>query len=157
MSNRITRSITIFIITTAMISSSTRVIHSQKQDKVLTGQGAMGDWSTDAPGVWRHITTADMPKAYESPSVNNGPRLVKRPEGAMPKVPDGFKVEEFVSGLRNPRLIRTAPNGDLFVAESQGNLIRVFRQGKNGDKPDVNEIYSSDLKQPFGIAFYPLG
>src|SRR5713226_5546492 len=98
MNNRVIRSITVFIVTTALISSSAPIIHSQKQDKVLTGQGAMGDWSTDAPGVWRHITVADMPKPFESPSVNNGPKLVKRPEGAMPIVPNGFKVEEFASG-----------------------------------------------------------
>ncbi len=157
MSMSIFRPITIFVIAATMISSSSPVALSQKQEKVLTGQGAMGDWTTDAPGVRRRITTGDLPKPFESPSVQNGPKLVKRPEGAMPVVPKGFKVEEFATGFKNPRLIRTAPNGDLFVAESQANLIRVFRQGKNGDKPEVNEIYSSDLKQPFGIAFYPLG
>ena len=123
----------------------------------MTGQGAMGDWTTDAPGVRRRITAADLPKPFESPSVNNGPKLVKRPDGAMPVVPAGFKVEEFASGLKNPRLIRTAPNGDLFVAESRTNLVRVFRQGKEPGKPEVNEVYASDLKRPFGIAFYPLG
>ncbi len=117
----------------------------------------MGDWTTDAPGVRRRITVADLPKPFESASAFNQPRLAKRPEGAMPVVPKGFKVEEFASGLKNPRLIRTAPNGDLFVAESSANLIRVFRQSKAGDKPEVNEIYSADLKQPFGIAFYPTG
>lgn len=127
------------------------------QNRVLTGQGAMGDWTTDGPGVRRHITIADLPKPFESPSAQNGPRLVPRPAGALPLVPAGFKVEEFASGLKNPRLIRAAPNGDLFVAESQANLIRVFRQSKDGSKPVVNEIYSSDLKQPFGIAFYPPG
>ena len=141
----------------AMIFSTLPFVQAQAKGKVLTGQGAMGDWSTDAPGVWRHITTADLAKPFESPSVNNGPKLVKRPDGAVPVVPAGFKVEEFASGLKNPRLIRSAPNGDLFVAESQANLIRVFRQSKDGSKPDVNEVYSSDLKQPFGIAFYPLG
>src|SRR5437868_89898 len=92
---------------------------------LLTGQGANGDWSTDAPGVRRKITVADLPKPYLTQSVNNGPKLVPRPAGAMPVVKPGFKVEEFASGLKNPRLIRRAPNGDLFVAESQANLIRV--------------------------------
>ena len=132
--------ITTFIIMAALTLTATTVADSQTKGKVLTGQGAMGDWSTDAPRVWRHITTADLPKPFESPSVQNGPKLVKRPDGAMPVVPAGFKVEEFASGFKNPRLIRTAPNGDLFVAESEANLIRVFRQGKNGDKPEVNEI-----------------
>ena len=157
MNQRVTRSITSFIIAAAVIFSAVPFVQTQTKGKVLTGQGAMGDWTTDAPGVWRHITTADLPKPFESPSVQNGPKLVKRPAGAMPVVPAGFKVEEFASGFKNPRLIRTAPNGDLFVAESQANLIRVFRQSKDGTKPDVNEVYSSDLKQPFGIAFYPLG
>ncbi len=151
------KTITTFIIMAALTLTATTFADSQTKGQVLTGQGAMGDWSTDAPGVRRRITAADLPKPFESPSVQNGPKLVKRPDGAMPIVPKGFKVEEFAWGFKNPRLIRTAPNGDLFVAESEANLIRVFRQGKNGDKPEVNEIYSSDLKQPFGIAFYPLG
>src|SRR5580765_866214 len=149
MSVSIFRPITIFVIAVAVISSSSSVVLSQKQEKVLTGQGAMGDWTTDAPGVRRRITTSDLPKPFESPSAQNGPKLVKRPEGAVPVVPKGFKVEEFASGFKNPRLIRTAPNGDLFVAESQANLIRVFRPGRDGGKPEVNEVYSSDLKQPF--------
>jgi glucose/arabinose dehydrogenase len=125
--------------------------------KVLAGQGAMGDWTTDAPGVRRHITTADMPKPYESKSVTNGPKLVPRPAGALPVVSSGFKVDEFASGFKNPRLIRVAPNGDIFVAESRANLVRVIRPSKDGSKPEINEVFTADLKRPFGIAFYPLG
>ena len=131
--------------------------NAKNTDKVLTGQGAMGDWTTDAPGVRRRITTADLPEPYASTSVDNGPRLVKRPEGAMPKVPEGFKVEEFASGFKNPRLLRVAPNGDIFIAESRANLVRVIRPSKDGSKAEINEIYADGLKRPFGIAFYPLG
>lgn len=131
---------------------------SKKDDrKLLTGQGAAGDWSTDAPGVRRRITAADMPKPYQTESVQNGPKLVPRPAGTLPVVPAGFKVEEFASGFKNPRLIRVAPNGDIFVAESRANLVRVIRATKDGNKPEINEIYAADLKRPFGIAFYPLG
>ena len=80
----------------------------------------MGDWSTDAPGVRRLITTADLPKPYATPSVDNGPRMVARPENAWPKPPEGFKVEVFASGLNTPRKIITAPNGDIFVADGYG-------------------------------------
>src|SRR5436305_996448 len=83
---------------------------------VLAGQGAAGDWTTDAPGVRHHITPADLPQPYATRSVDAGSRVVKRPDGALPNVPAGFKVEEYAAGLANPRLIRTAPNGDLFVA-----------------------------------------
>ena len=130
---------------------------AEKPRGVLTGQGAAGDWTTDAPGVRRRITTADMPKPYQTGSARNGPRLVKRPEGALPAVPPGFKVEEFASGFRNPRLIRVAPNGDIFVAESRANLVRVIRPSKDHAKPEINEVFTADLKRPFGIAFYPNG
>ena len=131
---------------------------SKNQDsKLLTGQGANGDWSTDAPGVRRKIVPADLPKPFESKSVDNGPRLVRRPEGALPVVPKGFKVEEFASGFRNPRLLRVAPNGDVFIAESRANFVRVIHPSKDGTKAEINEVYADGLKRPFGIAFYPSG
>jgi hypothetical protein len=67
-----------------------------RRDKILTGQEAIsGDWSTDAPGVRRLIKAADLPQPYDTKSVDNGPRMAARPDGAMPQVPAGFKVEEF--------------------------------------------------------------
>jgi glucose/arabinose dehydrogenase len=123
--------------------------------QLLVGQGALGDWTADAPGVRRRITTADMPSPYATRSVDAGSRVVKRPEGAWPQVPAGFKVEEFAAGLTNPRLIRTSPNGDLFVAESQAGRVRVLR-GAAG-KAETSEIFTAALRQPFGIAFYPPG
>ncbi|MGI8835718.1 MAG: PQQ-dependent sugar dehydrogenase [Pyrinomonadaceae bacterium] len=125
--------------------------------ETLTGQGALGDWTTDAPGVRRRITVADLPLPYATRSVDNGPQLVKRPPNAWPQVPAGFKVEEFLTGLENPRLIRTAPNGDIFLAESRPGRIRVLRARNGAGRPDVNEVFVSGLDRPFGIAFYPLG
>ncbi|MBA3441895.1 MAG: sorbosone dehydrogenase family protein [Pyrinomonadaceae bacterium] len=124
---------------------------------VLTGTAALGDWTTDAPGVRRRITTNDLPPPFATPSVDNGPKVVARPEGAMPKVPAGFKVDMFATGLTKPRMIRTAPNGDLFIAESDANRIRLLRDKDGDGKAEVNEIFAEGLRQPFGIAFYPLG
>jgi glucose/arabinose dehydrogenase len=129
----------------------------QRPGSVLTGKAAMGDWTTDAPGVRRRITTADLPEPFATRSVDNGPRHIPRPSDAWPQVPSGFKVEEFVTGLENPRLIRTAPNGDIFVAESYVGKIRVLRAADGASKPDANEIFAAELNKPFGIAFYPPG
>ena len=122
-----------------------------------SGQGTINDWSNDAPGVRHHVTLADLPEPYATPSVDSGQQLAKCPPGAMPKVPDGFKVEEYVTGLHNNRLLRTAPNGDVFVAESQPGRIRILRAKDGASKPEMNEVFASGLKQPFGIAFYPPG
>ena len=123
---------------------------------VLTGRAAMGDWTTEKPGVRRRITAADLPAPYATPSVDHGPRIVQRPEGAWPQVPRGFKVDEYVTGFNNPRQIITAPNGDLFISESNPGRIRVLR-GSADAKPTANEVFASGLRLPFGLAFYPNG
>ncbi len=125
--------------------------------EILTGKEALGDWTTDAPGVRRKITTDDLATPYETPSAKDHPRLIERPEGAWPQAPAGFEVTEFATKLEQPRVVVRAPNGDLFVAESSANRIRVLRDEDGDGKPEVNEVFAQGLKRPFGIAFYPVG
>ncbi len=54
-------------------------------------------------------------------------------------------------------MIRTAPNGDIFVAESEANRVRVLRDANGDGKAEVSEVFAAGLNQPFGIAFYPIG
>jgi glucose/arabinose dehydrogenase len=128
-----------------------------RSGRTLTGKDALGDWTTDAPGVRRRITTADLATPYDTPSANNFPRVVKRPEGAWPKAPEGFEVTEFAKGLTEPRVIVRAPNGDIFVAESRANRLHVFRDSDNDGKPELSEVFVTGLERPFGIAFHPPG
>ena len=72
-----------------------------------------------------------------------------------PIVPNGFEVNLFASGLAEPRIIRVAPNGDVFVAESSAGRIRVLRPSGNGAA--APSMFASGLHYPFGIAFYPAG
>jgi glucose/arabinose dehydrogenase len=125
--------------------------------RTLTGKDALGDWTTDAPGVRRKVTLDDLAKPYDTPSAENHPRVVSRPKGAWPKGPPGFEVTEFATQLEEPRVIVRAPNGDLFLAESRADRIRVFRDADGDGKPEVNEIFAAGLNRPFGIAFYPVG
>jgi len=125
--------------------------------RTLTGQNALADWTTDAPGVRRKITVDDLARPYDTPSADNHPRIVSRPEGAWPKAPEGFEVTEFATQLDQPRVIVRAPNGDLFLAESRANRIRVLRDADGDGKPEVNEVFAADLNRPFGIAFHPVG
>ena len=54
-------------------------------------------------------------------------------------------------------IIRVAPNGDIFIAETWPGRIRVLRPSADGDEVSRNEIFASGLKLPFGIAFFPNG
>jgi glucose/arabinose dehydrogenase len=122
---------------------------------VLEGAAAFGSWRDDAPGRRRRITADALPPPHATPSVGNGARVVGRPANATLKVPAGFEVKEFARGLTEPRLLRAAPNGDIFVAESDAGRVRVLRPAENGAGASRNEVFAGGLRHPFGIAFYP--
>ena len=98
-----------------------------------------------------------LPAPYASNSTANGAVVVGKPADAQLNAPLGFQVKLLASGLDQPRLIRVAPNGDIFIAESSAGRIRVLRPSDRGDEVSRNEIFASGLKLPFGIAFYPNG
>src|SRR4051812_4035011 len=75
------------------------------------------DYRSEKPGAQHHITAADLPGPFATDAVSNGPKIVPRPDGAMPQALPGYTVSLYSSELDAPRLIRAAPNGDLFVAE----------------------------------------
>jgi glucose/arabinose dehydrogenase len=123
----------------------------------ITGKEAFADYSQQKPGTFRRITVADLPQPFATHSVDNQPDEIPRPEHAWPQAPAGFKVELYATGLDYPRLIRTAPNGDLFLAESHLGEIKVFRGVTPDGKAQQSETFATGLRQPFGIAFYPPG
>jgi glucose/arabinose dehydrogenase len=121
----------------------------------LLGAAAFGDWHTDRPGTQRLIRPQDLPAPDLAASVGNYVRIVHRTNDQKPIVPNGFEVNLFASGLAGPRLIRVAPNGDVFAAESNAGRIRVLRP--NGNEAPEASVFASGLNGPFGIAFYPPG
>ena len=116
-----------------------------------------GAWQHAAPGSKHHITAAELPPPFRTASAGNGPQVVKQPADAALSVPPGFTVRLFAKDLSNPRLLRTAPNGDIFIAETGANRIRVMRAADGADTPSENQIFAAGLDRPFGIAFYPAG
>lgn len=131
--------------------------HSQ-----ITGEGAFADWTEEKPGVSRKITLADLPAAAPWESVSNHPQTVARPANAWPIAPPGFKVTLYAGGdsgagpsFHQPRLIRTAPNGDLFLADSAGGTVFVLRGVRADGKAAIVQPFATNLDHPFGIAFYP--
>jgi glucose/arabinose dehydrogenase len=75
-------------------------------------------------------------------------------------VPPGFQVSLFASGLESPRLIRVAPNGDVFVAESgsawgietdRADLLEFSPGGKN------SPVFATGIRNCMGLAVGPNG
>jgi glucose/arabinose dehydrogenase len=121
----------------------------------LAAEGPFTDFRGQAPGTVHHIKVSDLPPPGATRSVENDARQAARPEGAWPQAPAGFKVDLYATGLTNPRLIRVAPNGDAFVAESHPGRVRVLRGTGPDGKARESRVFAKGLNDPFGIAFYP--
>jgi glucose/arabinose dehydrogenase len=148
---------------------------AQATGPVLTGQSAFTDWNQQKPGVRHKITLADLPAPNPDEAVNNTAHVIPRPANAWPIAPPGFKVTLYAGGdtapmqradnkehmaasggtFTMPRLIRTAPNGDLFLADSGAGTIFVLRGVAADGKAAQMEKFATGLDHPFGIAFYP--
>ena len=123
----------------------------------LSGAAAFGDWRQDAPGVRRHITAADLPEPFATPSAGNSPKVVAAKPGALPKVPPGFQVALLDTGLKGPRLLRVAPNGDIFVAEMEANRVRVLRLGADHAKVTAENTFAKIFPFPLASRSIPRG
>lgn len=115
-----------------------------------------GDWRTDAPGVVHKITTADMPAPLATaPAASPAAVAPPRPATGLRTLP-GFTVAAFAT-LDRPRQIRVAPNGDIFVAETEAGQLSILRTAPGAPTPSVKQVFATGLDGPFGMAFYPLG
>jgi glucose/arabinose dehydrogenase len=144
-----------FFLAVALSAAWIGIAGAQQQDKPLQGQAAFGDWNDDKPGTWRLIRPDDLPKPFITRSAANGADAVAAPGNAAPLLPAGFSATRIVSGLRGPRVVRVAPNGDLFVADSRSNRVLVYRLDGDGNVAEEG-VFAEGLRQPYGIAFHPL-
>jgi hypothetical protein len=98
--------------------------------------------------------------------------------GALPHVAPGLKVQNFASGLANPRSLYVLPNGDVLVVETGGppgpvsrpkelvmNLVEkeahsrttpgqrilLFRDINGDGIPDEQSVFLDHLHSPFGV------
>jgi glucose/arabinose dehydrogenase/cytochrome c2 len=151
------RSDVIAYLSTLVIPAGVILSNSVVQINPVAMAADPGAWVHAAPGAKHHITVADLPPPFKTASSGNNPRVVKPPADATVSVPPGFSVRLFAEGLSNPRLLRVAPNGDIFLAETGARRIRVLRAADGADAPAENQIFAEGLDRPFGIAFYPPG
>ena len=109
---------------------------SAQSEQVRTGAAALTGWKADAPGVRRHIRPSDVPAPMTGQAAEESRgsqvKVIQAPSGGAPKVPDGFAVQVFATGFKQPRVLRTAPNGDIFLSESGTGRVLVFRGNRRG-------------------------
>jgi glucose/arabinose dehydrogenase len=91
-----------------------------------------------------------LPPPFATPSANNGPRVIARPDGAQLRVPAGFDVEVWAEGFQVPRFMAEGPSKELLLSDAAKNgdgAVYVI-EGKERKK------LITGLDRPFGLAFW---
>jgi glucose/arabinose dehydrogenase len=94
-----------------------------------------------------------LPPPFATKSAGNPPEETKPPQGFLPTVPAGFRVNVFASDFKEPRWLAVAPNGDVFVADSRPGKIFILRDPQHTGGAQQREEFASGLNGPYGILF----
>ena len=95
-----------------------------------------------------------LPPPFATKSTGNGPSRIKRPDGFLPTVPQGFQANIFAEEFKYVRFLTTAPNGDIFAADTGAGEVIVLRDPQHTGGASQREVFVDSLKRPFGIAFH---
>jgi glucose/arabinose dehydrogenase len=99
---------------------------------------------------------AKLPPPFHTPSANNRPRVIARPDGAELRLPKGFQIEEYAAGgFERPRFMLAGPSGELLVSDSvAGGKVHVLLDKNRDFKVDERKVLLEGLDRPYGLAWW---
>lgn len=106
----------------------------------------------EQPGQVYRVTVADLPRPGATPPASNPSRVLPRPPNATLQVPPGFRVNLFATGLSDARWLTVAPNGDVFLAEPQANVVTILRDADGDGVAEMKRTFVANLDRPHGLA-----
>jgi glucose/arabinose dehydrogenase len=93
-----------------------------------------------------------LPPPFATPSVDNGPHVVDKPEGAELKLPAGFHVDIWAEGFERPRFMLLGSKGELLLSDSADRgTVYLF---EDVNKPDQRKKLIEGLDRPYGLALW---
>jgi glucose/arabinose dehydrogenase len=96
--------------------------------------------TSSAPGGFISVTA-------ENPTVRPERRDVTAERISQLRLPPGFRIGIFAEDLAEPRVIRSAPNGDVYVAEREEGRVRLLRDSNGDGAADVSRIVTTGLRE----------
>jgi glucose/arabinose dehydrogenase len=128
------------------------------------------------------LATVDSTKKLDLPAPDTNAaktkfsKVIGWPNGKTPIAPEGFTVTKFASGLKSPRNIYVAPNGDILVvlsnserstkdkvvgaitgksksevAGESANTVVLLRDTNKDGVPEFKSNFLTGLDQPYGV------
>lgn len=94
-----------------------------------------------------------LPEPFHTESATNRPNVIEQPSGAKLAVPEGFKVEEYVTGdFKRPRFMLLGPNDELVFSDSGSRNATDGSVYIHHDGSTRKLI--ENLDRPYGLAFH---
>jgi glucose/arabinose dehydrogenase len=106
------------------------------------------------PAQVTHGKKPQLPAPFATKSSGNPPEDTKPPQGFLPAVPQGFRVNIFAADFKEPRWITVAPNGDIFLADSGAGKIFILRDSRQTGEAQPREVFATGVNRPYGIVFH---
>jgi glucose/arabinose dehydrogenase len=95
-----------------------------------------------------------LPAPFATKSSGNPPEDTTPPQGFLPTVPQGFRVNIFAAEFKEPRWLTVAPNGDIFLADSGAGKIFILRDPGHTGGAQQREVFATGVNRPYGIVFH---
>ncbi len=102
------------------------------------------------------VNPQKLPEPFHTPSVNNRPQVIVRPDGAQLRLPQGFQIDVYAEGFERPRFMLLGPNREVLLSDSAtpGGTVYVL-QDKDGDyRAETRHKLIEGLDRPYGLAFW---
>jgi glucose/arabinose dehydrogenase len=114
--------------------------------------GVAGSLALLSVGLFAWQQAAKLPPPFHTPSANNRPRAVERPEGARLSLPAGFSITEYASGFERPRYMLLGPSKEVLLSDSMnsGSVYALLDTNNDGKVDDKRQLLKG-LDRPYGL------
>jgi glucose/arabinose dehydrogenase len=101
------------------------------------------------------LTHPTLPPPFHTPSADNRPKVIPRPDGAELHLPEGFGIDVYAEGFERPRFMLQGPNKEILVSDSvESGAVYVLLDRNQDFKAEAKQKLIDGLDRPYGLAFW---
>jgi glucose/arabinose dehydrogenase len=101
------------------------------------------------------VKNPKLPEPFHTPSSNNRPEVISKPDGAQLSLPQGFSIDVFAEGFDRPRFMLQGPSGEIVMSDStNAGSVYVIEDGNKDFKAESKKKILEGLDRPYGLALW---